>query len=80
MQKKYYLITFETVEKCYTYNGCTNSRMMCQRRENSGLHFNVYDTETVQLVQIFHFIVFSKITECTVQATLTCYLKLEISE
>lgn len=70
-----YLVSLQPIQQCDTNDGSTNASMVRECTENGRLHFNVDDTEIVQFIQIVQFIAFAELTECTIQATLSCAIK-----
>lgn len=72
-----YLVALQSIEQRHANNSCSDASVVCKRREVDAFHFNIYHAETVNLVKVVHFIRFSKITESTIQTTLSCKTEMQ---
>ena len=72
-----YLVTVKAVEQSDTDDSCADAGVVSECSESQRFHFHIDDILLVDIVQEIQFLLFSVVTEGSVQAPLTCNIKFQ---
>jgi len=73
-----YLVTVKAVEQSDTDDSCADAGVVSECSESQRFHFHINDILLVDFVQEIQFLLFSVVTEGSVQAPLTFNIQIEL--